>query len=397
MDKLSGRLISLDVFRGITIAGMILVNNPGTWSKVYKPLLHAPWNGWTPTDFIFPFFLFIVGVAMSLSLSKRIERGDSHWQLISKVIRRTIIIFTIGMFLNFFPQFNPFNYPIRFKIFNFFIDLFPQFNIKELRIPGVLQRIALCYFFASVIIIEANKKWQIGWAVILLGLYAVLVKYIPVPGFGAGVLEPKGSLCWYIDSNLLAGHTWKGAPAPGFDPEGILSTIPAIVTVLFGVFAGDWIRSPRDHSKKVRGLFVFGILGLVVGEILSGWLPINKNLWTSTYSIFMAGMALIFLAMCYWLIDIKGFKKWGKPFIVFGSNAILVFSLSSLTAKITFVVKWHQANGSEISLKTFLYKNLFASWAGTNEFSSLLYPIALLLFWLGIMWILYRKKIFVKI
>ncbi len=375
MNKLSGRLISLDVFRGITIAGMILVNNPGTWSKVYPPLLHAPWNGWTPTDFVFPFFLFIVGVAMSLSFSKRIERGDSTAQLFSKVLRRTLIIFAIGLFLN----------------------LFPFFNFKEVRIPGVLQRIALCYFFASLIMLNFNKKFQIGWTVFLLTIYWILVKLVPVPGFGAGVLESKGSLCWYIDSNLLAGHTWKGAPAPGFDPEGILSTIPAIVTVMFGIFAGDWIRSPREHYEKVSGLFVFGILGLVIGEILKSWLPINKSLWTSTYSIFMAGMALIFLAMCYWLIDIKGYKKWAKPFIIFGSNAILVFSLSSLVAKITFNVKWSQPDGTEIMLKTYLYRNLFASWAGNNEFSSLLYPITYLLIWLGVMYILYRKNIFIKI
>lgn len=375
MNKLSDRLISLDVFRGITIAGMILVNNPGSWSKVYKPLLHAPWHGWTPTDFIFPFFLFIVGVAMSLSLTKRIERGDSKIQLYSKIMRRTLIIIAVGLFLH----------------------LFPNFNFKEVRIPGVLQRIALCYCFASIILIEANKKWQIGWTIFLLSIYWVLVKLVPVPGYGAGVLEPKGSLCWYIDSTLLAGHTWKGAPTPGFDPEGILSTIPAIATVMFGIFAGDWIRSNRDHYEKVSGLFVFGIIGLVVGEVLKGWLPINKNLWTSTYSIFMAGMALIFLAMCYWLIDIKGFKTWTKPFIIFGSNAILVFSLASLVAKITFTIKWHQSDGSEIMLKTYLYKTLFASWAGVNEFSSMLYPIVYLLIWLGLMWILYRKNIFVKI
>jgi predicted acyltransferase len=375
MNKLPDRLISLDVFRGITIAGMILVNNPGTWSRVYKPLLHSPWNGWTPTDFIFPFFLFIVGVAMSFSLTKRIERGDSKSQLYRKIIRRTLIIFAIGFFLN----------------------LFPFFNFKEVRIPGVLQRIALCYFFASVIMVEANKKWQIGWTIILLTIYWILVKLVPVPGYGAGVLEPQGSLSWYIDSTLLAGHTWSGAPAPGFDPEGILSTLPAICTVMFGIFAGDWLRSKREHYEKVSGLFVAGIIGLVLGEILKGWLPINKNLWTSTYSIFMAGMALIFLAMSYWFIDIKGFKSWAKPFVVFGSNAILVYSLSSLIAKTTISIKWLQADGTEIMLKTYLYKNLFASWAGVNEFSSLLYPITYILIWLGIMWILYRKNIFVKI
>jgi predicted acyltransferase len=230
-----------------------------------------------------------------------------------------------------------------------------------------------------------------------LAIYWILVKLVPVPGYGAGILEPQGSLSWYIDSTLLAGHTWSGAPAPGFDPEGILSTLPAICTVMFGIFAGDWLRSKRDHYEKVSGLFVAGIIGLVLGEILKGWLPINKNLWTSTYSIFMAGMALIFLAMSYWFIDIKGFKSWAKPSIVFGSNAILVYSLSSLIAKTTISIKWLQADGTEIMLKTYLYKNLFASWAGVNEFSSLLYPITYILIWLGIMWILYRKNIFVKI
>lgn len=374
MNKVSDRLISLDVFRGITIAGMILVNNPGSWSYIYPPLKHAPWNGWTPTDFIFPFFLFIVGVAMSLSFSKRIERGDSSAQLMAKVVRRTLIIFGIGLFLN----------------------LFPFFNFKEVRIPGVLQRIAVCYFFASVMMLYTNKKFQIFWTAFLLIFYWALVKLVPVPGYGAGVLEPQGSLCWYIDSHLLAGHTWKFAPAPGFDPEGILSTLPAIATVMFGVFTGDWIRSPRDHYEKVRGLFVAGILGLLVGEIFKGWLPINKNLWTSTYSIFMAGMALIFLAMCYWFIDIKGYKRWAKPFIVFGSNAIIVFALSSLVAKLMVIIKLTQPDGAKIALKTFIYNNWFASWAG-NLNGSLFYAIIYILIWLGLAWILYRKKIFIKV
>lgn len=375
MNKLSDRLISLDVFRGITIAGMILVNNPGTWSNVYKPLLHAPWNGWTPTDFIFPFFLFIVGVAISLSFNKRIERGDSRSQLFAKVAKRTLIIFAIGMFL----------------------ALVPFFNFKDVRIPGVLQRIAICYFFASVILLSFNQKIQIGWTVFLLAIYWILIKLTPVPGHGAGVLEPLGSLAWYLDSNLLAGHTWKFAPAPGFDPEGILSTLPAIATVMFGIFTGDWIRSPREHYEKVSGLFVAGISGLVLGEILKGWLPINKNLWTSTYSIFMAGMALIFLALCYWFIDIKGYKKWAKPFIIFGSNAILVYGLSSLIAKLTVVINVTNVDGSKVLLKTYMFQNWFASWAGNNEFASLLYPVTYLLIWLGIMYILYRKNIFIKI
>ncbi|HEX9972429.1 MAG TPA: DUF5009 domain-containing protein, partial [bacterium] len=275
--------------------------------------------------------------------------------------------------------------------------LVPFFNFKEVRIPGVLQRIAVCYFFAAVIMLSFNQKIQIGWTIFLLAIYWVLIKLVPVPGHGAGVLEPLGNLVWYLDSHLLAGHTWKFAPAPGFDPEGILSTLPAIATVMFGIFTGDWIRSPREHYEKVAGLFVFGILGLVLGEILKGWLPINKNLWTSTYSIFMAGMALIFLAMCYWFIDIKGYKKWSKPFIIFGSNAILVYGLSSLIAKLTVIINVTNVDGSKMLLKTYMFQNWFASWAGNNQFGSLLYPIAYLIIWLGLMYILYRKNIFIKI
>ena len=176
-----------------------------------------------------------------------------------------------------------------------------------MRIPGVLQRIAVCYFFASLIFLYANKKTQVGWTVFLLAIYWFLIKIIPVPGFGSGVLEPEGNLCWYIDSNLLAGFTWTYAPVPGFDPEGILSTIPAVATVMFGIFTGDWIRTPKESYEKVAGLFVAGNILLVLGIIMNIWLPINKNLWTSTYSVFMAGMAPNFLGMWYWIIDIKGY------------------------------------------------------------------------------------------
>ena len=368
------RLISLDMFRGLTIAFMILVNNPGSWSYVYPPLEHAKWNGWTPTDLVFPFFLFIVGVAMAYSLNKRIERGDSFSQIFLKVVKRTIIIFVLGLFLN----------------------LFPFFHFSTMRIPGVLQRIAICYFFAALIVLKASPKWQYIWTAILLIGYWLAVKLIPVPGYGAGVLEPMGNLCWYIDSHLLAGHTWSGAPVPGFDPEGILSTVPAIATVLFGVFAGNWLRSDRDKYEKVSGLFVAGNFGLLAGVIMDIWLPINKNMWTSSYSVFMAGMASVFLAMCYWIIDIKGYQKWAKPFVVFGSNAIAVYVLSGIIARITIYTKWKQADGSVISLKTWLFENLFHSWA-PDYFASLLYPIAWTLIYLGLMWILYRKRIFIKV
>ena len=374
MNKQPERLISLDVFRGITIMGMILVNNPGSWSHVYSPLRHAPWHGWTPTDFIFPFFLFIVGVAMAYALSRRIEQGVLPAKLLGKVVRRTLILFGIGLLLN----------------------LIPFFRFSDMRIMGVLQRIALCYLFSAIMILYLKPKIQIGVTIFILAIYWVLLKVVPVPGFGTGLLEPEGNLCWWVDSHVLAGHTWKGAPVSGFDPEGLLSTLPAVVTTMLGAFTGAWLRSDKERLEKVAGLFVFGVLGLVGGAVLSIWMPINKNLWTSSYVIFMGGMALIFLAMCFYFTDIRGWKGWAKPFIVFGSNAIIVFSLSSLTAKILSILQVTSSEGVSVSLKQWLYTHLYASWAGALN-GSLLYAVVYILIWLGLMWILYRKRVFIKI
>jgi predicted acyltransferase len=371
MSNASERLISLDVFRGITIAGMILVNNPGSWGYIYPPLRHATWNGWTPTDLIFPFFLFIVGVAMSISLSKRIERGDTRKQLILKILSRSAIIFAIGFFLN----------------------LFPDFDFAKVRIPGVLQRIALCYLFASLIMIYSTKKTQVIWSIAILLFYWIAVKVIPVPGFPIGTLEPQGNLCWYIDSILFKGHTWIYAPAMGFDPEGLFSTIPAISTTLFGIFAGDWLRSNREPNEKLTMLFIFANTGLASGIIMSNWLPINKNLWTSSYTVFTAGIALHFLAMCYWLIDMKGYKKWAKPFLVFGSNAILLYGLSVIVGDLLSLIQIH---GSQQSIQEYIYQHWFVTWSG-NLIGSLAYAITYIMFWLGILYIFYRKKIFIKI
>ncbi|MBD3290875.1 DUF5009 domain-containing protein [candidate division KSB1 bacterium] len=374
MEIQSNRLISLDAFRGITIVAMILVNNPGSWSNVYPPLLHATWNGWTPTDFIFPFFLFIMGVAMPFSLGKRIERGDSRKELFAKVMRRTLIIFFLGLFLNFYWH----------------------FDLATLRIPGVLQRIAICYFFASVIMLTLNKKWQIGLSFFILIAYWAALKLIPVPDYGAGILQPEGNLVWYIDKHLLAGHTWKFAPAAGFDPEGILSTFPAIISVMFGVFTGDWLRTEKSGYEKVAGLFIFANVGLVLGVIMHIWFPINKNLWTSSYVVFMAGMALHFLAFCYWLIDIKSWQAWAKPFVIFGTNAIVAYFTGSLFGKTVAYWNITAADGTEVSIKTWFYENLLVPVAGEMN-GSLLFPVILILIWLGFLYMLYRRKIFIKI
>lgn len=311
---------------------------------------------------------------MPFSLKKRIERGDNQVQLFKKILRRTFIIFFLGLFLNFYWD----------------------FDLQSLRIPGVLQRIAICYFFTSVLILKLNRKWHIGISIFILAGYWAALKLIPVPGFGAGMLQPEGNLVWYIDKNLLAGHTWKWAPAAGFDPEGILSTFPAIVSVLFGVFAGDWLRSDKSSYEKATGLFVFANFALILGVIMNAWLAINKNLWTSSYVVFMTGMALHFLGMCYWLIDIKYYKKWAIPFVIFGTNAIVAYFTSSLIAKTLAFWNITLADGSEISIKNYFYKQCLMPLAGELN-GSLLYPFILIFIWLGFLYLLYRKNIFIKI
>jgi predicted acyltransferase len=373
------RLLSLDAFRGATIAGMVLVNNPGTWSDVYPQLRHSAWNGWTFTDWIFPFFLFIVGVAMTFSFGKRSGEGKSTSGLILHVVRRSIIIFALGLFVNGFP---------------FWLD--PNFSLSNLRIPGVLQRIAICYAVVSFILLSSGVRAQLLWIIALLSGYWLLVKLVPVPGFGAGVLEPKGSLLWYLDSHLLAGHTWALAPAPGFDPEGILSTIPAIGTTLLGVLTGHWLRSDRSKEEKAGWMFVAGLVLLLTGAVLDIWLPINKNMWTSSYVIFMGGWALECLGAFFWLIDARGYSKWASPAIIFGMNAILIYVLSETLATALDAIHWMGPGGTPLSLHGFIYSTFFLPLAsGAN--ASLAFAIAFGLAMYAVAWLLWRKKWFLKV
>lgn len=372
LDVRTDRLVSLDVFRGVTIAGMLLVNNPGSWSHIYGPLRHAPWHGWTPTDLIFPFFLFIVGVAIALSFGTLSARGATRPQLFAKVARRTLIIFGLGLVLHGFPS----------------------YDLGHIRIPGVLQRIAVCYFFASVIVL-AVSSWRgraLAGAALLL-LYWALVTLVPVPGMGAGVLEAGRDLGAYLDRLLLGtNHLW--ASSKTWDPEGILSTMPAVATVVAGVLTGEWLRTRRTPVEKTVGLFVAGNALLLLGVIWDAAFPINKNLWTSSYVVFTAGMALQFLGMCYWLVDVKGYRRWAQPCVVYGVNAIAAFFLSSLLARILGLVK---VGGPEpVSLKTYLYEHVYASWLSPIN-ASLAFAMTYVLFWLGAMWLLYRRRIFIKI
>jgi predicted acyltransferase len=363
------RLASLDVFRGMTIALMILVNNPGSWKYVYAPLRHAKWHGWTPTDLVFPFFLFIVGVSLSFSLSRRKTQSAGSFQLYFKIFLRATVLFALGIGLS----------------------LIPHFDFSTLRIPGVLQRIAICYLLASLIFLKTGTRSRVFISGIILVAYWVILKFVPVPGYGAGVLELEGNLCGFIDIKLLTGHLYT----PNFDPEGILSTLPAMVTTLLGTLAGDWLSSSRLKLLKITGFFFAGIILTVLGLWLYRFFPINKQLWTSTYVLFTAGAALLVLGICYGIVDGLRIKKWAYPFLVFGTNAITVYVGSSLMAKMLGVVKV-SSGGKAIPLKTYITEMTLQPFVG-NYIGSLLFPLLLLTVWFFILWPFYKKKIFIKI
>jgi predicted acyltransferase len=363
----ANRLISLDVFRGITMAGMVLVNDPGSWEHIYWPLEHAQWHGWTPTDLVFPFFLFIAGVAIPLAFGRRVESGGSKRDLYLKIIKRTLIIFAIGLFLNGFPH----------------------FGLAEYRIPGVLQRIAVCYFFASIIFLNTRTRTQIVIAIALLLVYWFLLKFVPAPGFVAGDLSKEGSLPSYVDRVVFGPHVWRQAKV--YDPEGILSTIPAIVTTLIGVLTGQWLRTEKTRLEKAAGMFVVGAACVAIGWAWNAFFPINKALWTSSYVLFTGGLALQFLSICYWLIDIKGYRRWAKPFEVFGLNAIALYVVADLIAELL-----GEINVGGNSVGGWLYDHVFAAWASPVN-ASLAFAICFVLVCLTLMWILYRRKIFLRI
>jgi predicted acyltransferase len=367
------RLLSLDVFRGITIAGMILVNNPGDWANIYPALGHAKWHGVTPTDLIFPFFLYIVGVAIYLSLTRRKERGDDTTKLFLQVLRRSALLFLLGLIL----------------------QGFPYYDLSTIRIPGVLQRIAIVYLFASLIFLKSSIKVTTIFAFGLIILYWILMTFIPVPGVGYASYEPSTNLGAWLDRLVFTtDHLWKAVKT--WDPEGLLSSMPAISSALFGVLTGYWLSTKREAAHKLTWMFVMANISMVLGIIWDMWFPINKSIWTSSYVLYANGMALHFLAMCYWFIDVKGYTWWTKPFIVYGVNAITVFFLSGIVARLLTLIKVTGAEGTEITLKTYLYSTFFTPYFSPIN-ASLAWALVYVIIWLGLMWILYAKKIFIKI
>jgi predicted acyltransferase len=391
------RLLSLDVFRGITIAGMLLVNDPGTWSAIFPPLEHAEWNGWTPTDLIFPFFLFIVGITTHLSLSARRARGDDDSAIVKQILRRGIIIYLLGFAMAMFPfyQWGTINAIPNATAWDRII-----FRIEHVRILGVLPRIAIVYICAGLLTLKTTLKQQV---VIIAGLlfgYWFAMTLIPVPGeneIGALLLHTKDrNLAAYLDRAILGtNHTWIGSVT--YDPEGPLSTIPAIATAMLGVIAGRWIaQREKPLLDRITGLFAVGSLGMMIGLMWNWSFPINKNLWTSSYVIFTAGMACVGLATIMWIVDYYNVKWWTKPFVVFGVNPIVAFVGSGVMARLIYTL-WHvNYNGKSIAVQDAIYQSAFLPWLPPRV-ASLAFALTFVLLWYGILLVLYKRKIILKV
>ena len=374
MTQINDRFIALDTFRGATIALMIIVNNPGTWSYVYAPLRHAQWHGCTLTDLVFPFFLFSIGVSMRFSFDK--YDICKYGPLFNKIIFRTITIFIIGLLLNAFP----------------FIR--QDWDWSSFRILGVLQRIALAYFLASFIVLRSDVKSLVKISFFLLiGYWILLMTYGWFSGQDPYAL--KTNLVLVIDRFILGESHLYGGTGIQFDPEGLLSTIPSTVTIIIGFLVGTMIKTTDDHQDNLKRMAVLGALLIIFGWLWGFLLPINKQLWTSSYVLYTGGIGVTILAGMIWLIDVKRVNWWTKPFVIFGSNAIFIYALSSLWAKILLKISF-DLDGKTTSGYSYLYKTIFQPLAG-NINGSLFFALFHVLIFLLILTWMYRKNIFIKI
>ncbi|MFL5525790.1 MAG: acyltransferase family protein [Gemmatimonadaceae bacterium] len=391
------RLVSLDVFRGLTVAGMLLVNNPGTWSAIFPPLEHAEWNGWTPTDLIFPFFLFIVGITTHLSLSSRRARGDDDAAVVKQILRRGIIIYLLGFAMAMFPFYQ---WGTIASLPNATAWDRIVYRIEHVRLLGVLPRIGIVYICAALLTLKTTLKQQIAIIATLLFGYWFAMTMLPVPGegtIGAALLHTKDrNLAAYLDRLILGtNHTWTGSVT--WDPEGPFSTIPAIGTAMLGVLAGRWIAlKEKPLLDRITALFAVGSLAMVAGLMWNWSFPINKSLWTSSYVLFTAGMACVSLATIMWLVDHHDIRWWTKPFVVYGVNPIVAFVGSGVLARCLYTL-WHvDVNGRSVSVVEAIYQSALLPWLPPRV-ASLAFAISFVLLWYGILLVLYRRKIFLKV
>lgn len=361
------RIEALDIFRGITMAGMILVNDPGIGNHVYAPLEHAAWNGITPTDFIFPSFLFIVGVSVMLSLSGQLKKGVAKKTIIGKICKRAAILYLLGMFLS----------------------ILPTFNLALLRYTGVLQRISIVFFCCSLLYLFTSRTFQIRLAIFILIAYFLLITLVPLPGYGYAIMEPGKNLAAWVDSFLLPGKMYQGT----WDPEGVMSSFTAVVTGIIGMLTGHLLLSSKTAERKIIWLFFAGFSSFAIANGWHWFFPINKNLWTSSFVLYMAGLDCMILASLYFLVDILSVKKWATFAKVFGSNAIAAYLVSEFIYDIIYfkVGGVHGTSLNDIIIKAVIPSGL------SLEMISFIWALLYVVLCFIPVYILYKKKIFLKI
>ncbi len=423
------RIQAIDIFRGITIAAMILVNTPGTWSHIYAPLQHATWHGYTPTDLIFPFFLFIVGCSISFALKNKKKTVDLN--LYKKVGVRALKLILLGLFLKIYIPFWPFTavpyslaevllfiilmlliaglilYYLSDNIQNRYLEyallifilcytLTPYFVLDDLdpiRIPGVLQRIGIVFFITSLIFLKTSWKTQLGILLFILGGYWFWTGFLPFsenvsPTFN----RAPHNWVMHVDKMLLGVHMWQ----PDFDPEGIVGTLPSIATAIFGLLIGQLITSSKTLFQKCQWIFSIGIISVILGHLWDYYFPINKTLWTSSYVLVTAGWACVFLSCIFYITDLKSITKWGKPFIFFGSNSITVYFLSEFIAKNFYLIQFEN-NGKTISIYDWIYETFYQSMLLPEKFTSLLFALSIVFVYFIFAYLLYKNKIVIKV
>jgi len=419
------RLTSLDVFRGFTIMMMTIVNNPGSWASIYPPLEHAEWNGCTPTDLVFPFFIFIMGTAIPFAMPAKVF-GPATF---NKIMVRSLRIFCLGLFLNFFSKIDLFGlegtaliieklvltFAVAYALLGTFspkiktilafsvlgILLFLAYSgieaYQDVRIPGVLQRIGIVYFFTSLLYLKATVRTQILVAAALLLIYWALMTLIPIPGIGASNLEKGTNFAAYIDSIFLKNHMWSQSIT--WDPEGILSTIPAIASAIMGMLIGQLLNQSLPKIEIVKKMSLIGLVLVILGLIWNIVFPINKSLWTSSYVLFTAGLASLCLSLLYYIIEIANYKKWTKLFLIWGVNPMIVFFFSGIIPRVLTMIKVNHPElpGEPLGFQSYFYNYGIVPLFENPMNASLAFALVYAIFWSFILWVLYKNKLIFKV